>query len=61
VHLFLLFEIECISPGENVNQFFLVEISSSPAENRGVMTIISGGIHFHGGSLLVFPDGARQK
>jgi len=37
----LLFEIECISPGENVNQFFFVKISSLPAENQAVLAIVS--------------------
>jgi hypothetical protein len=43
----LLFEIECISPGGNVNQFFLVKILRLPAGNQTVMTIISAYDHIY--------------
>ena len=57
----LLLEIECISPGENVNLFFLVKISSLPAEIEAVMTIVSAGNHFQCAGLRILPGGDRQK
>jgi len=57
----LLSEIQSISPGENVNQFFFVKIFRLPAENQALMTISFVDNHFQCGNLLTLPGGNRQK